>query len=85
MTLEGAIVRQIFGTLYKRLNEKVQHLASDECLKTAQNVAACVAGFVVPILWFGMNFPGDREQRGCRITSAATISRSLSSPTLHAR
>jgi hypothetical protein len=39
-------------------NEKVQQLASDEGLKTAQNVAAGVAGFVVPILWFGMDFQG---------------------------
>ena len=32
-------------------NEKVQQLPSDEGFKTAQNVAAIVAGFVVPILW----------------------------------
>jgi hypothetical protein len=43
-------------------NEKVQQLASDEALKTAQNVAAGVAGFVVPILWFGMDFQGSANK-----------------------
>ncbi|KJC55709.1 hypothetical protein UP10_38570 [Bradyrhizobium sp. LTSPM299] len=37
-------------------NEKVKQLASDKGLKTAQNVAAGVAGFVVPVLWFGMPY-----------------------------
>lgn len=39
-------------------NKKVQELASEEGLKVAQNVAAGVAGFVVPILWFGLDFQG---------------------------
>src|SRR5258708_32846252 len=39
-------------------NERVKQLASDKGLKTAQNVAAGVAGFVVPVLWFGMDFQG---------------------------
>jgi hypothetical protein len=43
-------------------NEKVQQLASDQGLKTAQNVAAGVAGFVVPILWFGMDFQGTADK-----------------------
>jgi hypothetical protein len=42
-------------------NEKVKQLASDKGLKTAQNVAAGVAGFVVPILWFGMDFQGTAD------------------------
>lgn len=37
-------------------NQKVQQLASDKGWKVAQNVAAGVAGFVVPVLWFGMDF-----------------------------
>ena len=37
-------------------NAKVQKLASDQGLKTSQNVAAGVAGVFVPILWFGMDF-----------------------------
>ena len=39
-------------------NQKVQQLAKDEGWKTAQNVAAGVAGFVVPVLWFGMDWQG---------------------------
>lgn len=37
-------------------NEKVQQLAKDKGLKVAQNVAAGVAGFVIPVLWFGMDW-----------------------------
>jgi hypothetical protein len=37
-------------------NEKVQQLGKDKGLKVAQNVAAGVAGFVIPILWFGMDW-----------------------------
>jgi hypothetical protein len=36
-------------------NEKVQQLASDQGWKVAQNVAAGVAGFVVPVLWRGVS------------------------------
>jgi len=39
-------------------NAKVQELASEEGLKVAQNVAAGVAGIVVPVLWFGMDWQG---------------------------
>ena len=42
-------------------NEKVQQLASDKGLKVAQNVAAGVAGLVIPILWFGMDFQGTAD------------------------
>jgi hypothetical protein len=42
-------------------NEKVRQLASDKGLKTAQNVAAGVAGIVVPVLWFGMDFQGTAD------------------------
>jgi hypothetical protein len=42
-------------------NEKVKQLASDKGLKTAQNVAAGVAGLVVPVLWFGMDFQGTAD------------------------
>lgn len=42
-------------------NEKVKQLASDKGLKTDQNVAADVAGFVVPVLWFGMDFQGTAD------------------------
>ncbi|MBR0704908.1 hypothetical protein [Bradyrhizobium liaoningense] len=42
-------------------NAKVQQLASDKGLKVAQNVAAGVAGLVVPVLWFGMDFQGTAD------------------------
>lgn len=37
-------------------NVKVQKLADEEGWKTAQNVAAGVAGVFIPVLWFGMDF-----------------------------
>lgn len=42
-------------------NTKVQQLASDKGLKVAQNVAAGVAGLVIPVLWFGMDFQGTAD------------------------
>lgn len=42
-------------------NERVKQLASDKGMKTAQNVAAGVAGIVIPILWFGMDFQGTAD------------------------
>ena len=39
-------------------NKKVEQLGRDEGWKVAQNVAAGVAGFVVPVLWFGMDWQG---------------------------
>ena len=39
-------------------NQRVEQLAKDQGWKTAQNVAAGVAGFVVPVLWFGMDWQG---------------------------
>lgn len=43
-------------------NQKVQDLASEKGLKTTQNVAAGVAGFFVPILWFGMDWQGTQDK-----------------------
>lgn len=37
-------------------NERISQLAEEEGWKVAQNVAAGVAGFVVPVLWFGLDF-----------------------------
>ena len=39
-------------------NQKVEQPARDEGWKTAQNVAAGVAGLVIPVLWFGMDWQG---------------------------
>jgi hypothetical protein len=43
-------------------NSKVQQLASDQGLKTTQNVAAGVAGIFIPVLWFGMDFQGTADK-----------------------
>jgi len=43
-------------------NAKVQQLASEQGLKTTQNVVAGVAGFVVPVLWFGMDWQGTADK-----------------------
>src|SRR5260370_9311728 len=43
-------------------NAKVQQLASDQGLKTTQNVAAGVAGIFIPVLWFGMDFQGTSDK-----------------------
>jgi hypothetical protein len=39
-------------------NQKIQDLAREHGWKVAQNVAAGVAGLVVPVLWFGMDWQG---------------------------
>src|SRR5205807_3225040 len=39
-------------------NIKVRDLAGEEGGKTAQNVAAGVAGVFIPVLWFAMDFKG---------------------------
>jgi hypothetical protein len=56
-------------------NRRVQELASEEGLKTTQNVAAGVAGIFIPVLWFGMGFPGCSKQRGRGTTKPTAISR----------
>ena len=44
-------------------NQRVQELATEQGWKVAQNVAAGVAGFVVPVLWFGMDWQGAAGRR----------------------
>ena len=39
-------------------NKRVEELAEEQGLKVAQNVAAGVAGFIIPVLWFGMDWQG---------------------------
>ena len=39
-------------------NKKISELGGDEGTKVAQNVIVGVAGLVIPILWFGMDFQG---------------------------
>ena len=39
-------------------NREVERLAREQGWKVAQNIAAGVAGLVVPVLWFGMDWQG---------------------------
>ena len=39
-------------------NTRIQELGREQGWKVAQNVAAGVAGLVVPVLWFGMDWQG---------------------------
>jgi hypothetical protein len=48
-------------------NAKIQQLAKDNGWKVAQNVAAGVAGFVVPVLWFGMDFQGTADKEAAAL------------------
>ena len=50
-------------------NATVQQLASEEGVKVAQNVVAGVAGFVVPILWFGMDWQGAASKEAAALNS----------------
>jgi hypothetical protein len=45
-------------------NARITTLAEEEGLKVAQNVAAGVAGLVVPVLWFGMDFQDAAGKEG---------------------
>jgi hypothetical protein len=47
-----------FAVRIEANNIKVKELAGEEGAKVAQNVAAGVAGIVIPVLWFGMDFKG---------------------------
>jgi hypothetical protein len=54
-------LRQISGTSVLPIeanNIKVRELAGEEGAKVAQNVVAGVAGVVIPVLRFGMDFKG---------------------------
>jgi hypothetical protein len=39
-------------------NQRVQELAEEQGFKVAQNVVTGVAGFIIPVLWFGMDWQG---------------------------
>lgn len=50
-------------------NKRVQELAAEEGLKATQNVVAGVAGFIVPVLWFGMDFQGSASKEVAALQS----------------
>ena len=65
-------------------NNKVSELGSEQGLKTTQNVAAGVAGFVIPILWFGMDWQGAQSKEVAALQSRqqylATLAETRSAP-----
>ncbi len=43
-------------------NRKIAELASEKGLKVGQNVATGIAGFFIPVLWFGMDWQGTQDK-----------------------
>jgi hypothetical protein len=50
-------------------NRRVEELGREQGWKVAQNVAAGVAGFVVPVLWFGMDWQGAAGKEAAALQS----------------
>lgn len=48
----------------KANNQRISDLATEEGWKVTQNVAAGVAGIVIPVLWFGMDFQDAAGKEG---------------------
>lgn len=48
-------------------NQKIEQLAKDNGWKVAQNVAAGAAGFIIPVLWFGMDFQGTADKEAAAL------------------
>ena len=48
-------------------NAEIQRLAKEKGWKVAQNVAAGVAGLVVPVLWFGMDWQGSASKEAAAL------------------
>ena len=48
----------------KANNQKISDLAGEEGMKVTQNVAAGVAGLLIPVLWFGMDFQDAAGKEG---------------------
>src|SRR5215472_3268376 len=43
-------------------NVKIKELADERGWKVAQNVVTGLAGFVVPVIWFGMDWKGAQDK-----------------------
>ena len=43
-------------------NKQITVLGEEKGLKVAQNVVTGVAGFVIPVLWFGMDWQGTQDK-----------------------
>ena len=50
-------------------NKQVAALGSEKGVKVAQNVVTGLAGFVVPILWFGMDWQGTQDKETAALQS----------------
>jgi len=58
-------------------NIKVKELAGEEGAKVAQNVAAGVAGIVIPVLWFGMDFKGAASKEVAALQAPSAVSHDI--------
>lgn len=43
-------------------NQKVSDLGAEKGLKVGQNVVTGIAGFIIPVLWFGMDWQGTQDK-----------------------
>ncbi len=43
-------------------NRKIAELGKEKGLKVGQNVATGVAGLLIPVLWFGMDWQGTQDK-----------------------
>lgn len=57
LRIDISIARQFWRRSRRIIKESV-NLLKKRAQKVAQNVAAGVAGIVIPVLWFGMDFQG---------------------------
>ena len=51
----------------KANNIKIKEIANKRGLKVAQNVVAGAAGFVVPVLWLGMDWQGSAGEEAAAL------------------
>ena len=49
-------------------NAQIADLSQEEGAKVAQNVAAGVAGVLIPVLWFGMDFQNAAGKEGASLS-----------------
>jgi len=50
-------------------NRRVSELAGEEGLKVGQNVVTGLAGFIIPVLWFGMDWQGTASKEVAALQS----------------
>jgi hypothetical protein len=65
-------------------NIKVRELAEEQGAKTTQNVAAGVAGFFIPVLWFAMDFKGAASKDAAALQARQQYLTTLANERCHA-